>query len=160
MANDKYFYDCKVLNYNNAKVLKNYGTNKDDLVIYDYTDYIKLLLINDSNDKNNVFKENAEYFYYIEGQYNINGLFVAAVGIHESAWGTSNIANNKKNLFGYGAYDDDPGGSSYTFQTYAEGIDLVSRVFMKYYLNPKGTPIYGGETAVGTYYEGATLNRK
>ena len=52
MANDKYFYDCKVLNYNNAKVLKNYGTNKDDLVIYDYTDYIKLLLINDSNDKN------------------------------------------------------------------------------------------------------------
>ena len=29
--------------------------------------------------------------------------------------------------------------------------------FMKYYLNPKGTPIYGGETAVGTYYEGATL---
>lgn len=117
----------------------------------------KKVLENDQNDKNNVFKENAEYFYYIEGQYNINGVFVAAVGIHESAWGTSNIANNKKNLFGYGAYDDDPGGSSYTFQTYGEGIDLVSRVFMKYYLNPKGTPIYGGETAVGTYYEGATL---
>ncbi len=35
-------------------------------------------------------------FYYIEKQYNINGVFVAAVGIHESAWGTSKIAIEKK----------------------------------------------------------------
>ena len=112
---------------------------------------------NDSNDVNNVFKDNAKYFYYVEKQYGINGIFVAAVGIHESAWGTSNISKNKKNLFGYGAYDSDPTGSSYAFQSYAEGIDLVSRVFVKYYLNPKGTPIYGGETATGTYFEGATL---
>lgn len=112
---------------------------------------------NDSNDVNNIFKDNAEYFYYVEQQYGINGIFVAAVGIHESAWGTSNISKNKKNLFGYGAYDSDPSGSAYTFQSYSEGIDLVSRVFVKYYLNPKGTPIYGGETALGTYFEGATL---
>ncbi len=112
---------------------------------------------NDSNDVNNVFKDNAKYFYYVEKQYGINGIFVAAVGIHESGWGTSNISKNKKNLFGYGAYDSDPTGSSYAFQSYAEGIDLVSRVFVKYYLNPKGTPIYGGETATGTYFEGATL---
>ena len=117
----------------------------------------KKIFENDSNDKNNVFKDNAEYFYYIESQYNINGVFVAAVGIHESGWGTSNISKSKKNLFGYGAYDSDPSGSAYTFQSYAEGIDLIARVFVKYYLNPKGTPIYGGETASGTYYEGATL---
>ena len=121
-------------------------------------DQFKKIFENDSNDKNNVFKDNAEYFYYIEQQYNINGIFVAAVGIHESAWGTSSISKNKKNLFGYGAYDSDPSGSAYTFQSYAEGIDLIARVFVKYYLNPKGTPIYGGETAAGTYYEGATLS--
>ena len=120
-------------------------------------DQFKQIFENDSNDKNNVFKDNAEYFYYVESQYNINGIFVAAVAIHESGWGTSSISKNKKNLFGYGAYDSDPSGSAYTFQSYAEGIDLVSRVFIKYYLNPKGTPIYGGETATGTYYEGATL---
>ena len=120
-------------------------------------DQFKQIFENDSNDKNNVFKDNAEYFYYIEQQYNINGIFVAAVAIHESGWGTSNISKNKKNLFGYGAYDSDPSGSAYTFQSYAEGIDLVARVFVKYYLNPKGTPIYGGETATGTYFEGATL---
>ena len=120
-------------------------------------DQFNKIFENDSNDVNNIFKDNAEYFYYVENQYGINGIFVAAVGIHESAWGTSNISKNKKNLFGYGAYDSDPTGSSYTFQSYAEGIDLVSRVFVKYYLNPKGTPIYGGETASGTYFEGATL---
>lgn len=117
----------------------------------------KKILENDSNDKNNVFKENAEYFYYIEDQYNINGIFVAAVAIHESAWGSSAISKSKKNLFGYGAYDRDPSGSAYSFGTYAEGIDLVSRVFVKYYLNPLGTNIYNGEKAVGTYYKGATL---
>lgn len=39
----------------------------------------KKVLSNDSNDKNNVFGKNAEYFYYIEKQYNVNGIFVAAV---------------------------------------------------------------------------------
>lgn len=120
-------------------------------------DQFRQIFENNSNDVNDVFKNNADYFYYIEQQYNINGIFVAAVGIHESGWGTSSISKNKKNLFGYGAYDSDPSGSAYTFQSYSEGIDLVARVFVKYYLNPAGTPIYGGETATGTYFEGATL---
>ena len=120
-------------------------------------DQFRQIFENDSNDVNDVFKNNADYFYYIEQQYNINGIFVVAVGIHESGWGTSSISKNKKNLFGYGAYDSDPSGSAYTFQSYSEGIDLVARVFVKYYLNPAGTPIYGGETATGTYFEGATL---
>lgn len=117
----------------------------------------KKVLENDPSDKNNIFKDNAEYFYYVEQQYNINGLFVAAVGIHESAWGTSSISQTKKNLFGYGAYDRDPSGNAMPFENYSEGIDLVARVFVKYYLNPAGTDIYNGEKAVGTYYKGATL---
>lgn len=114
-------------------------------------------VLNDSKDVNNIFSENAEYFYYIERQYNINGIFVAAIGIHESAWGTSNIAKNKKNLFGYGAYDSSPYSSSSTFSSYSEGIDLIARVLVKYYLNPKGTVIYNGEVANGRYYNGSTL---
>ena len=114
-------------------------------------------VLTDSKDVNNIFSENAEYFYYIEQQYNINGIFVAAIGIHESAWGTSKIAQNKKNLFGYGAYDSSPYSSSYSFDTYAEGIDLIARVLVKYYLNPNGTSIYNGEVASGKYYNGNTL---
>lgn len=115
-------------------------------------------ILSDSKDTNKIFEKNAEYFYYIEKQYNINGVFVASVGIHESAWGTSQIAVQKNNLFGYGAYDSNPYNGAYTFSNYSESIDLLARVFVKYYLNPAGTSIYGGEKAVGTYYNGATLN--
>lgn len=114
-------------------------------------------ILTDSKDTNKIFSNNAQYFYYIEKQYNINGVFVAAVGIHESAWGTSQIARNKNNLFGYGAYDSNPYNGAYTFSDYSECIDLIARVFVKYYINPKGTSLYGGEKAVGTYYNGPTL---
>ena len=43
------------------------------------------------------------------------------------------------------------------FLGYSESIDLIARVLVKYYLNPKGTSIYGGEKAAGTYYNGPTL---
>lgn len=114
-------------------------------------------VLNDSKDVNKIFYNNAEYFYYIEKQYNINGIFVAAVGIHESSWGTSKIAKEKNNLFGYGACDSNPYNGAYNFSNYSECIDLIARVFVKYYLNPKGTNIYGGEKALGTYYNGSTL---
>ena len=119
--------------------------------------FLQCKVLNDSKDTNKIFANNAEYFYYIEKQYNINGVFVAAVGIHESAWGTSKIAIEKKNLFGYGAYDSNPYNGAYNFSNYSECIDLISRVFVKYYLNPSGTSIYGGEKAIGTYYNGANL---
>ena len=115
-------------------------------------------VLSDNKDKNNIFEDNAEYFYYIEEQYGINGIFVAAVGIHESAWGTSKLAKNKYNLFGYGASDSNPYNNAYSFDNYSEAIDLIARVFTKYYLNPKGTSIYGGEIANGKYYNGNTLS--
>ena len=115
-------------------------------------------VLTDSKDTNKVMQNNAEYFYYIEQQYNINGIFVAAVAIHESAWGTSRIAQNKHNLFGYGAYDSNPYNGAYEFSNYSESIDLIARVFVKYYLNPKGTAIYGEEEASGKYYNGPTLS--
>lgn len=117
----------------------------------------KKVLSNNSQDSNRILQNNAQYFYYIEKQYKINGVFVAAVAIHESNWGTSKLATTKNNLFGYGAYDRDPSGSAYNFATHAEGIDLLGRVFMKYYLNPAGTKLYGGEVATGKYYNGQTL---
>lgn len=112
---------------------------------------------NENKDKNSVFKENAKYFYYAEQSYGINGVFVAAIGIHESAWGTSRIATDKKNLFGYGAYDMSAYSSAYSYNGYAAGIDMIARVLVKHYLNPKGTSIYNGEIATGKYYNGCTL---
>lgn len=109
------------------------------------------------NDKYNIFKDNYSVFYNAEKKYNINGIFLASMAIHESAWGTSQIAQDKKNLFGYGSYDNTPYESSYEFETYAEGIETVAKSLVKYYLNPSGTKIYDGEVALAWYYNGPTL---
>ena len=123
------------------------------LTLNDYKKIFKNL----PNDRYNIFEDNAEVFYNVEQKYNINGIFLASLAIHESSWGTSQIAQDKKNLFGYGSYDSTPYESSFEFETYEEGIDLVARVLTKYYINPAGTKIYDGETAVATYYNGSTL---
>ena len=115
-------------------------------------------VLTDDRDVNGVFEANAEYFYYVEKQYNINGIFIAAIGIHESAWGTSAIARNKLNLFGYGAYDSNPYNGAYTFSNISESIDLMARVLTKYYLNPAGTKIYNSEIATASHYHGATVS--
>jgi len=109
------------------------------------------------NDKNKIFENNYTAFYNAEKKYNINGIFLASIAIHESGWGTSQIANDKKNLFGYGSYDATPYESSFEFEEYAEGIETVAKSLVKYYLNPSGTKIYDGETAAAWYYNAPTL---
>ena len=124
------------------------------LTLNDY----KNIFSNLSSDTNNIFKDNYKTFYNVEKKYNINGIFLASIAIHESNWGTSQIAQDKKNLFGYGAYDDTPYESSYEFESYAEGIETVAKSLVKYYINPPGTKIYDGETASSWYYNGPTLS--
>ena len=124
-----------------------------DLTLNDY----KKIFTGLSNDKNKVFENNYQVFYNMEKKYNINGLFLASMAIHESAWGTSQISQDKKNLFGYGSYDATPYESSFDFTDYSEGIETVAKSLVKYYLNPSGTKIYDGETAAGWYYNGPTL---
>ena len=124
------------------------GLTKDDF---------KKVLSGIDNDSNKIFENNAEVFFEMEQKYNINGIFLAALGMHESNWGTSTIAQEKRNLFGYGAYDSSAYESSFEFESYEEGIETVAKSLVKNYLNEAGTEIYDGETASGTYYNGATL---
>ena len=138
-----------------SRLSKNMSLNKPSGLTLEQ---FKKIFENESKDKNGVFGENAEYFYYVEKVYGINGICVAAIGIHESAWGTSRIATDKKNLFGYGAYDMSAYACAYKYNGYAAGIDMISRVLMKNYLNPKGTALCNGETASGKYYNGNTLS--
>ena len=93
------------------------GLSKDD--------FVKVLSGN-QEDTNKIFEQYAEVFYEVEQKYNINGIFLAAMAIHESNWGTSTISVQKKNLFGYGSYDESAYTSSYTFESYEYGIELVA----------------------------------
>ena len=120
-------------------------------------DFVKVLSSN-QEDTNKIFEQYAEVFYEVEQKYNINGIFLAAMAIHESNWGTSTISVQKKNLFGYGSYDESAYTSSYTFESYEYGIELVAKVLVKYYLNEEGTEIYDNEIALATYYNGPTIS--
>ncbi len=123
------------------------------LTLNDY----KKIFTNLPSDRNRIFENNYNTFYNVEKKYNINGIFLASIAIHESGWGTSQIASEKKNLFGYGSYDATPYESSFDFDDYSEGIETVAKSLVKYYLNPSGTKIYDGETAAAWYYNGPTL---
>ncbi len=78
------------------------------------------------------FVANAENFYDICTKNGMDPRFIFCIGIHESYYGTSNIANTKGNFFGWGAYDWDPGGSAVTFADMSEGIEDVSSGLKEY----------------------------
>ena len=71
------------------------------------------------------FKKNASNFFDIATSYGIDPRFIFSIGIHESFYGTSNIAMKKGNFFGYGAYDSSPYDSALTFYDMSDGIKTV-----------------------------------
>jgi hypothetical protein len=83
-------------------------------------------------------------FIDAERRYGVNARFLLAAAMHESGWGTSSISLGKHNLFGYNAYDRDPGRYATAFDSYAHGIDAVARFMKEAYLTPGGR-WYGGE---------------
>jgi len=119
------------------------------------SDY-KTVFANNLSDKNKIFEQHAETFYKAEQTYKINGIFLASVGIHESAWGTSKLASDKNNLFGYTAYDRDPYNSATTFENYENAINKVAEALSTRYLHVAGTKINDNLTATGTYFNGTT----
>lgn len=68
----------------------------------------------------------------------INARYLVAHAILETGWGTSWIAQAKRNLFGYGAFDRDPARFAIRFPTYAAGIAAVSDEIRTAYLSPDG----------------------
>ncbi len=79
-----------------------------------------------------------KYFEKAEKEYGINALFLASLAAHESAMGTSRIAKNKNNLFGFQAYDRSPYASAKKFNSIEEGIMEVAKYISKNYLNENG----------------------
>ena len=121
-------------------------------------DDFKKVLSGNPLDTLNVIESNAEAFYNAEQKYKINGIFLASIAIHESAWGTSQIAKEKHNLFGFGAYDRSPYESANTFDDYSNGIDAVAKYLSVNYINVAGTKINDELIATATYYNGPTIS--
>lgn len=76
----------------------------------------------------------------------INPYYITAHAAWESSWGNSQLARDKNNLFGYGAYDRCPYECAYSYASKAESVEQVMANVKADYL-----------TEGGAYYKGPTL---
>ncbi len=76
------------------------------------------------NTSNSVLANSNAINTFIEGEakFSVNAAMEFSMAILESGYGTSNIAVNKNNLFGWGAVDSGPYAGAYHFPTIKEGI--------------------------------------
>ncbi len=70
--------------------------------------------------------------------YGINPIFALALTIHESGWGNSSIARDKRNLWGWKAYDGSAYKDAATFDYYTHGFNHVFNRIKVLYLDPAG----------------------
>jgi peptidoglycan hydrolase CwlO-like protein len=90
-------------------------------------------------------------------QYGVNSLYLVAHAIEESAFGASEMAQTKNNLFGIAAYDSNP-GAALSFPSFAACIDYEARFVRRDYLDPRGA-FYHGPTLRGMNVNYATDGR-
>lgn len=94
-------------------------------------------------------------FIEAENRTGLNALILAAIAAHESAFGCSRIAQDKNNLYGFGAFDRDPYNLAYTFSSYHDGTITVASYLSRNYLTAGGR-YYRGDTLVGVNIHYAT----
>lgn len=87
---------------------------------------------------NKYFKPNAANFYDIATSKGLDPRLVFSIGILESGWGTSAIANEKGNFFGWNANDSNPYGDASSFTDMSDGINAVCNGITNNYINPDG----------------------
>lgn len=90
-----------------------------------------------------------KFFKEMEKTHKINALYLMSHAIHESGWGTSKIAQDKFNLFGYGAVDGDAYNRAHSYADFRESIEDAATRINKGYQSP-----------TGAFYNGSILGNK
>lgn len=90
-------------------------------------------------------------FISAQTKYGVNALLVLSMAIHESAYGTSNFAIDRNNLFGVGAVDSDPGQAAW-FSSVGEGISEQGNFLSWTYAD--------ADYAYGSIYYGSHVGNK
>lgn len=94
-----------------------------------------------------------ESFVKAEKETGVNALVLAAIAAHESGFGTSKIARDKNNLYGYRAFNISPYESAKTFSSRDEGTMHVAGHLSRNYLSRDGMYFKGENlSAVNIYY--------
>lgn len=101
--------------------------------------------INGKTDSTSKMYNTGAEFINKQNLYGTNALLMSSVAANESAWGKSNIAKTKNNLFGLNAVDSSPGQSANYYASVAACMKDFSETYMsKRYLRPGYTYYKGG----------------
>ena len=84
---------------------------------------------------NSPFIGKAEIFLEAAKESELDPKYIIAHAGLESAWGTSDIAKDKYNFFGIGAFNHDPYNSAKTFESFKQGIIEGAKWIKKNYID-------------------------
>jgi hypothetical protein len=84
-----------------------------------------------------------------EEKWRINAVFLCALACHESDFGRSRLAREKKNLYGFMAYDSDPFNSAKSYARFEDSIEDVCALLVRHYLFPSGKYFSGAASPAG-----------
>lgn len=119
---------------------------------------INEFLENKLKNKTSVMKNTGKAFVDMQNIYGSNALLTMGVAGNESAWGTSNYARNRNNLFGHAAYDSNPDNAT-GYASVDESIQYHDQHYVsKGYASP--TIWVNGKVVLGANYFGANLGHK
>lgn len=91
---------------------------------------------------NSVLYNTGEAFIQAQNDYGVNALMVFAQACLESAYGTSNYARTRNNLFGLGAYDSNP-DNAYSFSSVYECLKLQMGYYLRNYFYADSSLFFG-----------------
>ena len=94
-------------------------------------------------------------FIDAQNTYGVNALLVYALACLESAYGTSNYAQQRNNLFGWSAYDSDPDSASY-FSSVEQAIKEHMGINLRGYLDINDFRFFGPQLG----NKGSSINLK
>lgn len=157
-----YFYDGTYIDVALNRIIDNLNAgNKEHAVNknnphYNYYQYLpfRSKTIYTAQELNNYIKNNTtsdsklrdlgQALKDAESKYGVNALLTLAVAINESAWGTSEIARTKNNLFGIKAFDSNTGAAQ-IFNTPRDSVKEFAKSYISLgYANPNEWRCYGG----------------
>lgn len=84
-----------------------------------------------------------------QNTYGTNATYLLAHAIEETGWGRSQIAQQKNNLYGYGAYDSNPGPDAGVFPSNEYAVIFQAWEVRNNYLNPGSSHFYNSPTLDG-----------
>lgn len=109
----------------------------------------------------------AEGIYNAQQKSGMSALAILGIGALESGYGTSSIAKQKNNIWGWNATNVNPGGNATAFSQMSQGASEFADAYMKTYYNGYGAKSIQsagtGDNPSGkgyAYYDNGTINTK